>query len=74
MKLPKLNNILSEENFQELLEKQIMTDLFGNENVLKYNPFKQDEISKKLLLTTIIYCTILIISTIRLSKDKGGNT
>lgn len=75
MKLSELESIIGNTNFEHNLEEYIYSETLtdGNNSALKYNPFSHESITNKLILTTVIRCTIIISSFIYLLYNKEDN-
>lgn len=61
-------------DFKQKIEQHIFNEIGY---LVNSNPFNEEDVSRKLLLTTIISCTVLIISFLRilyLKNDKKEYT
>lgn len=75
MDIIELEKILKTSNFQKHLENYITHEIIEKNifNSSKNNPFMPEVISKKLILITIVKCTVIIVSMIYLmNKNSMG--
>lgn len=61
-------------NFQEEFEEYLVEGIAQKKGgfPVKYNPFQMETISRKIILTTIIYCTVSLASLIYYTNRNNG--
>lgn len=75
MKINELEKIMSNNNFQENLERQLISEIMERENSEAFlNPFASEKISRKMILTTIIHCTVVLATIMYMLNRREGNT
>lgn len=69
MRIQELQNIITTDNFHADLEEYLLEEIQNN-NPKYADPFSRDEVTLKMILSTILKCTLILATLMYLFNKK----